>query len=116
VNGTFIYIEKTNETFHLNEGTCTLGNVAQKPEFLKIFLDDFWSTHYPLDRTILGPSALLRLIKLLNNSRGPEAANLVICYFILFQVFLSFRFKFKNSYFINLFIFEFNLLIRSEIE
>jgi hypothetical protein len=86
VNGTFIYIEKTNETFHLNQGTCTLGNVAQKPNFLKIFLDDVWSIYYPLDRTILGPSALLRLFKLLNNSRGTGAAPLVVCCFILFQV------------------------------
>jgi len=77
VNGTFVYFEQTNETFHLNEGTCTLGNMNQKPDFLNKFLDDFWMIKFPLDLKILGPSALLRLMKLMSQSKEPNAQPVV---------------------------------------
>jgi hypothetical protein len=62
VNGTLIYDAVTQETFFINGGTCTLGNINNKPPFLKIMVDDFWTANFSMERTILGPSVFLRAI------------------------------------------------------
>ncbi len=62
INGTFIYDAKTQETFFINGGTCTLGNINNKPPFLKKMVDDYWTANFSMDRTILGPSVFLRAI------------------------------------------------------
>jgi hypothetical protein len=80
VNGTFIYDAVTQETFFINGGTCTLGNINNKPPFLKRMIDDYWTAGFSMERTILGPSVFLRAI--LNNQQGIVRLKFSICYSI----------------------------------